>query len=58
VPAVGGGEYAHLLLPLLEALAEKEETLVRSKVKAHRSHPCLLIEVNCEFYVGVPYNLI
>uniref|UniRef100_A0A6T8EM82 Phosphatase PP2A regulatory subunit A/Splicing factor 3B subunit 1-like HEAT repeat domain-containing protein n=1 Tax=Cryptomonas curvata TaxID=233186 RepID=A0A6T8EM82_9CRYP len=31
VPAVGGGDYAHLLLPLLEALAEKEETLVRAK---------------------------
>ncbi len=33
VPAVGGGDYAHLLLPLLEALAEKEETLVRAKVQ-------------------------
>mmetsp|Transcript_43203 Transcript_43203/g.115584 ORF Transcript_43203/g.115584 Transcript_43203/m.115584 type:complete len:596 (-) Transcript_43203:856-2643(-) len=31
VPAVGGGDYAHQLLPLLEALSEKEETLVRSK---------------------------
>lgn len=32
VAAVGGGETAHLLLPLLEALAEKEETVVRAKV--------------------------
>lgn len=32
VAAVGGGETAHSLLPLLEALAEKEETVVRAKV--------------------------
>ena len=32
IPAIGGGENAHLLLPSLEALAEKDETIVRSKV--------------------------
>jgi hypothetical protein len=32
VPALGGGESAHTLLPLLEALAEKDETFVRTKV--------------------------
>jgi len=31
VPGIGGGENAHLLLPSLEALAEKDETIVRSK---------------------------
>jgi hypothetical protein len=32
VPAIGGGESAHTLLPLLESLAEKDETFVRTKV--------------------------
>jgi serine/threonine-protein phosphatase 2A regulatory subunit A len=36
---VGGGEWAHLLLPPLEALAAVEETLVRDKV----NHDVLLI---------------
>ncbi|MGB1599188.1 MAG: hypothetical protein ACPIOQ_40945 [Promethearchaeia archaeon] len=31
VKAIGGGEHAHILIPLLEALAEKEETIVRQK---------------------------
>lgn len=31
VKAIGGGEHAHMLIPLLEALAEKEETIVRVK---------------------------
>jgi HEAT repeat protein len=31
VKAIGGGEHAHVLIPLLEALAEKEETIVRQK---------------------------
>lgn len=31
VKAIGGGEHAHMLIPLLEALAEKEETIVRQK---------------------------
>jgi hypothetical protein len=44
VPAVGGGDYAHLLLPLLEALAEKEETLVRAKVTPNR-HRILVFQV-------------
>jgi serine/threonine-protein phosphatase 2A regulatory subunit A len=36
---IGGGEWAHLLLPPLEALAAVEETLVRDKV----NHDVLLI---------------
>jgi len=31
IPALGGGESAHLLLPALEALAEQDETIVRTK---------------------------
>jgi len=31
VAALGGNEYAHTLIPLLESLAEKEETIVRQK---------------------------
>ena len=37
VAAVGGGETGHSLLPLLEALAEKEETVVRAKVTSKPS---------------------
>lgn len=37
---IGGREYAHLLLPILEKLATMEETLVRDKVRvAHASGP-------------------
>mmetsp|Transcript_34754 Transcript_34754/g.54295 ORF Transcript_34754/g.54295 Transcript_34754/m.54295 type:complete len:595 (+) Transcript_34754:104-1888(+) len=31
VKALGGGEFAHNLVPILEALAEKDETIVRTK---------------------------
>ena len=31
VKAIGGSEHAHMLIPLLEKLAEKEETIVRQK---------------------------
>lgn len=55
VAAVGGGETGHSLLPLLEALAEKEETVVRAKVAStpspssaphapHRSPPPQAVE--------------
>jgi len=34
IPAIGGGDSAHVLLPSLEALAEKDETIVRTKAVA------------------------
>jgi hypothetical protein len=43
---IGGREYAHLLLPILEKLATMEETLVRDKVRATRYCECArLIDV-------------
>jgi hypothetical protein len=56
VAAVGGGETGHSLLPLLEALAEKEETVVRAKVTSRPSINPLPCELLCgqEFHCHQP----
>jgi hypothetical protein len=35
VSSLGGGEHAHLLVPLLEKLAENEETVIRTNVRTN-----------------------
>jgi hypothetical protein len=52
VPSLGGGEYAHLLVPMLEKLAEHEETVVRNNVSQSycMGTKCIAYLPSCELH--------